>query len=120
MQTGMIVEEPDIEIGAGVSSKGKYLDHQIRCHLANHILAMSRRIATDQGGKRGPVSTRDNRPESRDNNNPNNMPIGNGNAMGGGMPFNFANMPMPPMPNGMPFQFPPNFFQNFPGANSKQ
>lgn len=78
---------------------------------------MSRRIATDQGGKRGPVSTRtgDNRPQSRDNNNPNNIAINpNGNGNGNGMPFNFANMPMPTMPNGMPFQFPPNFFQSFP------
>ncbi|KPI42199.1 Rpb7-binding protein seb1 [Cyphellophora attinorum] len=98
METGMVVEEPDIEIGAGVSSK-----------------AMSRRIATDTGGKRGPVSTRtggDNRPLSRDNNNPNNVPV-NPNGNGANMPFNFANMPMPTMPNGMPFQFPPGFFQNF-------
>ncbi|KAJ5317318.1 hypothetical protein PENANT_c034G01811 [Penicillium antarcticum] len=44
IESGMIVEEPDIEIGAGVSSK-----------------AISRRIATDTGGKRGPISTRDTR-----------------------------------------------------------
>ena len=41
IESGMIVEEPDIEIGAGVSSK-----------------AISRRIATDTGGKRGPQSSR--------------------------------------------------------------
>ncbi|KAJ5813860.1 hypothetical protein N7504_010515 [Penicillium tannophilum] len=41
IESGMVVEEPDIEIGAGVSSK-----------------AISRRIATDTGGKRGPISTR--------------------------------------------------------------
>jgi hypothetical protein len=41
IESGMVVEEPDIEIGAGVSSK-----------------AISRRIATDTGGKRGPQSTR--------------------------------------------------------------
>ncbi|KAI9823335.1 MAG: hypothetical protein M1832_002559 [Thelocarpon impressellum] len=41
IEGGMIVEEPDIEIGAGVSSK-----------------AISRRMATDQGGKTGPRSTR--------------------------------------------------------------
>ncbi|KAJ5095194.1 hypothetical protein N7532_007485 [Penicillium argentinense] len=41
IEPGMVVEEPDIEIGAGVSSK-----------------AISRRIATDTGGKRGPVSSR--------------------------------------------------------------
>ncbi|KKA31172.1 hypothetical protein TD95_002277 [Thielaviopsis punctulata] len=39
--TGMCVEEPDIEIGAGVSSK-----------------AISRRIQTDRGGSYGPRSTR--------------------------------------------------------------
>ncbi|PGH23147.1 hypothetical protein AJ80_02778 [Polytolypa hystricis UAMH7299] len=41
IESGMVVEEPDIEIGAGVSSK-----------------AISRRMATDQGGKRGPISSR--------------------------------------------------------------
>ncbi|EEP79245.1 conserved hypothetical protein [Uncinocarpus reesii 1704] len=41
IESGMVVEEPDIEIGAGVSSK-----------------AISRRMATDQGGKRGPQSSR--------------------------------------------------------------
>lgn len=46
IESGMVVEEPDIEIGAGVSSK-----------------AISRRIATDTGGKRGPVSTRTGQPE---------------------------------------------------------
>lgn len=37
---GMVVEEPDIEIGAGVSSK-----------------AISRRMATDKGGNQGPKSS---------------------------------------------------------------
>lgn len=41
IESGMVVEEPDIEIGAGVSSK-----------------AISRRIATDTGGRRGPISSR--------------------------------------------------------------
>lgn len=45
IESGMVVEEPDIEIGAGVSSK-----------------AISRRIATDTGGKRGPISTRQPNP----------------------------------------------------------
>ena len=105
LEWGMIVEEPDIEIGAGVSSK-----------------AMSRRIATDQGGKRGPQSSRidgrpdgrrddrqsdrrhDDRPESRGNNNaaPNNvMP---------NMPFPFTlpnGMPMMPPGFNFPFPFPP-------------
>ena len=105
IEWGMIVEEPDIEIGAGVSSK-----------------AMSRRIATDQGGKRGPQSSRldvqhvqhvrkddrfndrrhDDRPESRGNNNaaPSN-PVAN-------MPFPFPTLPngMPMMPPGFQFPFP--------------
>jgi len=41
IENGMVVEEPDIEIGAGVSSK-----------------AISRRIQTDKGGSHGPKSTR--------------------------------------------------------------
>ncbi|KAF3765819.1 hypothetical protein M406DRAFT_226994, partial [Cryphonectria parasitica EP155] len=40
---GMVVEEPDIEIGAGVSSK-----------------AISRRMQTDKGGSHGPKSTHHN------------------------------------------------------------
>lgn len=46
---GMVVEEPDIEIGAGVSSK-----------------AISRRMQTDKGGSHGPKSSHrdnDDRPE---------------------------------------------------------
>ncbi|KAM5342936.1 hypothetical protein ACJ41O_013902 [Fusarium nematophilum] len=60
IETGLCVEEPDIEIGAGVSSK-----------------AISRRMQTDKGGSNGPKSTR-NRDEdlsrwrrSRDNGHPN-------------------------------------------------
>jgi protein NRD1 len=41
IETGLVVEEPDIEIGAGVSSK-----------------AISRRMQTDKGGRHGPKSTR--------------------------------------------------------------
>lgn len=41
IETGLCVEEPDIEIGAGVSSK-----------------AISRRMQTDRGGSNGPKSTR--------------------------------------------------------------
>ncbi len=41
IESGMAVEEPDIEIGAGVSSK-----------------AISRRMQTDKGGSNGPKSTR--------------------------------------------------------------
>ncbi|POS83209.1 hypothetical protein EPUL_004778 [Erysiphe pulchra] len=42
IESGMIVEEPDIEIGQGVSSK-----------------AISRRMQTDRGGNNGPKSSRD-------------------------------------------------------------
>jgi protein NRD1 len=41
IENGIVVEEPDIEIGAGVSSK-----------------AISRRIQTDKGGSHGPKSSR--------------------------------------------------------------
>lgn len=41
IEAGICVEEPDIEIGAGVSSK-----------------AISRRVQTDKGGAHGPKSTR--------------------------------------------------------------
>jgi len=41
IESGMCVEEPDIEIGAGVSSK-----------------AISRRMQTDKGGNHGPKSSR--------------------------------------------------------------
>ncbi|KAL3445501.1 hypothetical protein BJX65DRAFT_146604 [Aspergillus insuetus] len=89
IESGMVVEEPDIEIGAGVSSK-----------------AISRRIATDTGGKRGPVSTRvsNDRPPRRDRDGP---PMGDPNSANNvgvppavpGFGFSFPGMPM----------FPPGF-----------
>ncbi|RDA88745.1 hypothetical protein CP532_4024 [Ophiocordyceps camponoti-leonardi (nom. inval.)] len=48
IETGLCVEEPDIEIGAGVSSK-----------------AISRRMQTDKGGSNGPKSTRNREDEGR-------------------------------------------------------
>ncbi|KAI9894804.1 MAG: hypothetical protein M1814_000023 [Vezdaea aestivalis] len=110
---GMVVEEPDIEIGMGVSSK-----------------AISRRMATDQNGPHGPRSSRDggggggggarfrrggNDGERGDFNGP---PPGSVNAMP--VMMNAANKAqpnqqnqMPPgfgfmMQNGMPM-FPPGF-----------
>ena len=87
IEPGMVVEEPDIEIGAGVSSKGKHTPfhlhprctisilpfHYLICHsllgIVSFIIlstAISRRMATDQGGKRGPQSSRgDNHGSSR-------------------------------------------------------
>lgn len=104
---GMVVEEPDIEIGAGVSSK-----------------AMSRRIATDQGGRRGPQSSNkdvDNRrkgrfgDDPRDGNggNPNMMPLppAGVNGMGG---LNMPMMNFPMLPSGMPM-LPPGFMFPLPG-----
>ncbi|EXJ93858.1 hypothetical protein A1O1_02251 [Capronia coronata CBS 617.96] len=97
----MVVEEPDIEIGAGVSSK-----------------AMSRRIATDAGGRRGPQSSRlhsgrdDGHRDDDRRMDRNDRQSGAGNSGSGmpGMPFpmNFGNMT-----NGMPvfaagFQYPPS------------
>ncbi|KAL3459860.1 hypothetical protein BJX64DRAFT_264252 [Aspergillus heterothallicus] len=81
IESGMVVEEPDIEIGAGVSSK-----------------AISRRIATDTGGKRGPVSTRvsNDRPPRRDRDGP---PMG-------GDPNSANNVGVPPAVPGFGFSFP--------------
>lgn len=105
---GMVVEEPDIEIGAGVSSK-----------------AISRRMQTDKGGSHGPKSThhnddrndrrhgrrggggRDNshrRDEDRPNNNPNTEPIVPG--FGFGISTNQQGMPV----------FPPGF--SFPAPDA--
>ncbi|KAL4915585.1 hypothetical protein BDW62DRAFT_188173 [Aspergillus aurantiobrunneus] len=95
IESGMIVEEPDIEIGAGVSSK-----------------AISRRIATDTGGKRGPVSTRvqHDRPR-REREGPQMGDQSNANNVGvppavPGFGFSFPGMPM----------FPPGFMMG--GAQS--
>ncbi|CAD6590322.1 MAG: hypothetical protein ASARMPREDX12_004254 [Alectoria sarmentosa] len=105
IEPGLVVEEPDIEIGAGVSSK-----------------AISRRMATDKGGQQGPRSTRDppsnsnpppqqqryRQPERNDNRD--NNTIGVAPAVPG---FGFQ---FPGMPNG--FQFPPGFVM--PGTTPAQ
>ncbi|KAK6373380.1 hypothetical protein LTS17_008400 [Exophiala oligosperma] len=101
IQEYMVVEEPDIEIGAGVSSK-----------------AMSRRIPTDSGGRRGPQSSRqhggrderrrdDDRRIDRDDQVESNSNTGVVPPMG--FPMNFG--------NGMPM-FPPGF--QFPGIQQNQ
>jgi protein NRD1 len=71
IEPGMIVEEPDIEIGAGVSSKGMslrfffvYPPTQEHILIRSLPIAMSRRIATDKGGMRGPQSSRVGQPIS--------------------------------------------------------
>ncbi|XXG97132.1 medium-chain fatty acid-CoA ligase faa2 [Hypoxylon texense] len=97
IETGLVVEEPDIEIGAGVSSK-----------------AISRRMQTDKGGRHGPKSSRgpgddegdlgrwrrrDNRREEPPQDSRNDV---NGPAIA---PFPFG---IGTGPNGMPV-FPPGF-----------
>src|SRR4051794_35233329 len=52
IESGMVVEEPDIEIGQGVSSK-----------------AISRRMQTDQSGNNGTKSSRDREREEQPRNN---------------------------------------------------
>lgn len=107
METGMVVEEPDIEIGQGVSSK-----------------AMSRRMQTDQAGANGPKSTRKH-PEEREE-HPRSRRGGNHRrdegrkesrvsgppAMPSIPPFGMAGFPFG-MPNGMPML--PQGFPAYPG-----
>ncbi|RSL53711.1 hypothetical protein CEP53_007658 [Fusarium sp. AF-6] len=109
IETGLCVEEPDIEIGAGVSSK-----------------AISRRMQTDKGGSNGPKSTRNRDDDltrwrrSRDNGNQNGAhhrrddrrdgPRDNHQGMSTGFPFGIGTLP-----NGMP-NFPAGFA--FPDPNS--
>jgi protein NRD1 len=116
IESGMVVEEPDIEIGQGVSSK-----------------AISRRMQTDKGGNNGPKSSRERDEEETDRHrrggNQNNRrdddrreedhkdrpqappsmpPVP---AFGMQNPFPF------PFPNGMPIM-PPGF--TFPGQTAAQ
>ncbi|KZF20674.1 hypothetical protein L228DRAFT_240443 [Xylona heveae TC161] len=104
IEGGLSVEEPDIEIGAGVSSK-----------------AISRRMATDQGGKNGPRSSRslqDNTSRYRRNDRHDGSDRdSNPNAIGvppavPGFGFQF-----PSIPGGMPM-LPPGFM--LPGAAPSQ
>ena len=140
IESGMVVEEPDIEIGAGVSSKGMsqlcqpffftlplfaFLVASCSqwCIVLTLILllftAISRRMATDQGGKRGPQSSRggnhgSSRPNDRprvndDNQRPTSSDNSNTNTTAPpqvpGYNFNFSNLP-----NSMQMPiFPPGF-----------
>jgi len=107
IETGLSVEEPDIEIGAGVSSK-----------------AISRRMQTDKGGSNGPKSTR-NRDEdlsrwrrSRDNGSNNSHPRRDdhrdlpqeGQGLASSFPFGIGTLPngMPNFPAGFSFPDPTN------------
>jgi protein NRD1 len=108
IESGLSVEEPDIEIGAGVSSK-----------------AISRRMQTDKGGSNGPKSTR-NREEdlsrwrrSRENGSANgqyhrqddhrDLPQ-EGQGVSSTFPFGIGTLPngMPNFPAGFSFPDPTN------------
>lgn len=112
IESGMVVEEPDIEIGQGVSSK-----------------AISRRMQTDRGGNNGPKSTRERSEEVEPSNNasrfrrPDNRDARRDDdrqerfnkvsappAMPPVPPFGMGSFPfpMPTLQNGMPM-FPPGF-----------
>ncbi|KAI0378437.1 hypothetical protein F5Y04DRAFT_262053 [Hypomontagnella monticulosa] len=108
IETGLVVEEPDIEIGAGVSSK-----------------AISRRMQTDKGGRHGPKSSRGPGSEeegdlsrwrrNRDNRRDDIQEERNGANNGPAVPsFPFG---IGTGPNGMPV-FPPGFA--FPPPTSEQ
>ncbi|UZP33949.1 hypothetical protein NXS19_001765 [Fusarium pseudograminearum] len=112
IESGLSVEEPDIEIGAGVSSK-----------------AISRRMQTDKGGSNGPKSTR-NRDEdlsrwrrSRDNGSNSGSNSGShhrrddhrdlpqeGQGSNPSFPFGIGTLPngMPNFPAGFSFPDPTN------------
>lgn len=121
IETGLVVEEPDIEIGAGVSSKGDNLRVQrpLPSNYADNQIAISRRMQTDKGGQQGPRSTRDpptsSPPVSRyrqaERNDRDSNSIGVPPAVPG---FGFQ---FPGMPNGMPI-FPPGFVM--PGTTPSQ
>jgi protein NRD1 len=115
IESGMVVEEPDIEIGAGVSSKGKRISflvpriNEMKSRLIICPIAISRRIATDTGGKRGPVSSRTQqdrfrRPE-RDG-QPGGMGPGGPGPHEGRDPSAVNNVGVPPAVPGFGFSFP--------------
>ncbi|KAH6656663.1 hypothetical protein BKA67DRAFT_163164 [Truncatella angustata] len=106
IESGMVVEEPDIEIGAGVSSK-----------------AISRRMQTDRGGKHGPKSSssrgeeddqglgrwRRNKDNRRDDRRDEREPVGAQQPEAPAFPFGLsvgANG-MPVFPPGFAFPMPP-------------
>ncbi|KAI2632006.1 hypothetical protein GGR54DRAFT_12803 [Hypoxylon sp. NC1633] len=108
IETGLVVEEPDIEIGAGVSSK-----------------AISRRMQTDKGGRHGPKSSRGpgeddvdlsrwrrNRDNRRDD-------IQDGNAASNGPAIPSFPFGISTGPNGMPV-FPPGFAFPPPASDQQQ
>ncbi|ESZ95019.1 hypothetical protein SBOR_4552 [Sclerotinia borealis F-4128] len=112
IEPGMVVEEPDIEIGQGVSSK-----------------AISRRMQTDNGGKNGPKSGReyeederpryrrdreDRRDDHRDEGRK--FPANTVPPVMPPFPLGAFPYPLPTLPNGLPM-FPPGF--TFPGQQTQ-
>ncbi|QUC17066.1 uncharacterized protein UV8b_01307 [Ustilaginoidea virens] len=105
IETGLSVEEPDIEIGAGVSSK-----------------AISRRMQTDKGGSNGPKSTRNREEDPGRNRRGRDGAVarrgggdrgsnGTQSSMASGFPFGIGTLP-----NGMP-NFPAGFSFPDPSAS---
>jgi protein NRD1 len=119
IESGLVVEEPDIEIGAGVSSKGKHANSML-VEGAHCTLAISRRMATDRGGQQGPRSTRDTTANSTPQGSRYRQPERNDRDVSNigvppavpGFGFQFSTMP-----NGMPM-FPPGFV--IPGTTAAQ
>lgn len=120
IESGLVVEEPDIEIGAGVSSKGKRPPAKEPLNDdTERNLAISRRMVTDKAGHQGPRSERrglqqDSGPRYRqpEQNNRDNNPVGAPPAVPG---FGFQ---FPMMPNGMPMF--PGAFGIPPGGSTAQ
>lgn len=106
IESGMVVEEPDIEIGQGVSSK-----------------AISRRMG-DSGPKNGlkyededrPRYRRDDRRDDRRDEGHNNYPANTVPPVMPPFPLGAFPYPLPTLPNGLPM-FPPGF--TFPGQPSQ-
>lgn len=110
IESGIVVEEPDIEIGAGVSSKGTVMKSSTSLEFPLiSVAAISRRMQTDRGGQQGPRSTRDPPPASRFRVPERKEENERSNSNTGVPPtvpnFNFQ---FPLLPNGMPM-FPPGF-----------
>ena len=104
IEGGLVVEEPDIEIGAGVSSKGTTLPSCASCLITDLCIAISRRMATDRGGYQGPRSSRDGfgpGPVAQDRYRQPERPMHDNNPIGIPPPVPGFGFQFPPMPNSM-------------------
>lgn len=145
LEGGMIVEEPDIEIGQGVSSKGLLSDYyflhrspssptvSLDClQTYTHImltkllyLAISKRFPTDSGGAKGPRSSHDTHEAHREQRNKrtdyndNNQRGGRDNNIGVAPPTPGFGTGLPFPMNMMPPNMPPGFqYPGFPSQSS--